>query len=629
MATRPLRMGRGYFLEFSQQKGTSMYRTHHLGELCKQHQGQEVTLAGWINAIRDQGAGIHFIDLRDRYGITQIMIDGAEDPEKEVFIKKVRPEFVLQVKGVVVARPEGLQNAHLTTGEIEVKAKELAVLSPADTPPFEVSQKRDRKTGEILLDETIPIELRMKYRYLDFRRIPILERLKIRHKLIASIHHFLDREGFLNVETPVLLRATPEGARDFLVPSRKYPGELYALPQSPQLMKQILMVGGIDKYYQVVKCFRDEDSRKDRQPEFTQLDMEMSYVSEENDVMSLIERLVQYFMKEVSGVEVSVPFPRLPYENAMDWYASDKPDLRYELRVSNFTALLAKHPVFETHLQEGGEARGFCLKNASAQFSNKDLKDLGALQGVERPVYFVKVVEGGKLQGGFAGKTSEEATSALLKQCEAKEGDLIVVVTGKGTSFFVALDKLRRHFGAKLNLYNPKEFHFSWVVDFPLVEWNEEKNRFDAVHHPFTAPRDPHAIETNNRDLLSKAKAKAYDLVLNGMEAGGGSIRIHSPQVQQQMFNLLNIPEVEAKARFGFFLEALRYGTPPHGGIALGIDRLVAILVGTENIIESIPFPKSFTARCYLTEAPTAVEQEQLDELGMMFKEKKSDKASS
>ena len=586
--------------------------------------GQTITLAGWVNAIRDQGAGIHFIDLRDRYGMTQIMIDGSKDPEKEAFVKKIHPEFVLQVKGSVSARPEGLKNPYLETGEIEVNAQEIVILSSAETPPFEVAQKRDRKTGQILLDESIPLELRMKYRYLDFRRHPILERLLLRHRLSSCLHTFFNREGFVHVETPILLRATPEGARDFLVPSRKFPGEFYALPQSPQLMKQILMVSNLDKYYQIVKCFRDEDSRKDRQPEFTQLDIEMSFVSEENDVISLIERLIPYVMKEIRGEEITVPFPRISYDEAMTSYASDKPDLRYGLKIKDVTDILKTHPVFEAHLKEN-LARGFCLKAASEKFSNKELKDLGILQGVDRPVYFVKVGAGGKLQGGFASKTSEPVQNQLLQIFGAQDGDLLVLITGKGASFMVALDKLRRHFGKHLALYDPKQFHYSWVLDFPLLEWNEETKRFDSVHHPFTSPRDPESILSSDREVLSQVKAKAYDLVLNGMELGGGSIRIHSPELQQKVFSLLNIHEVEAEARFGFFLEALRYGTPPHGGIALGIDRFVATLAGTENIIEVIPFPKSFTARCFLTEAPTPVEPEQLKELGLKVEEKKKE----
>jgi aspartyl-tRNA synthetase len=598
-----------------------MHRTHHLGELRKSHQGETVTVAGWVNAIRHQGAGIHFLDLRDRYGMTQIMVDGSQDETKEALVKTLRSEFVLKVTGEVLERPEGLKNPHIETGEIEIQAKEMKVLSPAEPLPFEVSQKRDRKTGEILWDEAIPIELRLKHRYLDFRRIPVLERLKLRSRLFFAIREFFTREGFLEVETPILLKATPEGARDFLVPSRKSPGEFYALPQSPQLLKQILMVGGVDKYYQLAKCFRDEDSRRDRQPEFTQLDLEMSYVSEEGDIISLVERLIQYLMKEIRGEEISIPFSRLSYEEAMASYASDKPDLRFALKVIEFTDLLKEHEVFRGLLKKGS-AKGFCLTQGASAFSNKDLKELSELQAVERPVYFAKVVKG-QLQGGFAGKTTPEQAQALLERSQAKEGDLIVVVTGESTSFEIALDKLRRHFGKVLKLYDHRVFHYSWVVDFPLFEWDEKEQRLNSMHHPFTSPQEEviEAILKGDEEALkANTKAKAYDLVLNGLELGGGSIRIHNPQLQEKVFSLLKIPEKEAKTRFGFFLEALQYGTPPHGGIALGMDRFVALLLGTENIIEAIPFPKSFNARCFLTEAPTPVDALQMEELGIILK---------
>lgn len=581
-----------------------MFRSHTCGELRTEHIGHEVTLAGWVHRRRDHGELI-FLDLRDRYGITQVVFDSITAMAHKV-AEESRSEYVLQIRGRVRARPAEAVNPHLGTGTIEVEALEAEVLNPSRTTPIYIAQEG----GE---DEMI----RLKYRYLDLRRERMQRNLILRHRVIKFMRDFLDEEGFLEIETPILIKSTPEGARDYLVPSRVHPGKFYALPQSPQQLKQLLMVAGYDRYFQVARCFRDEDLRADRQPEFTQLDMEMSFVDQE-DVIQLIERLfIELCRAVVPHKHVPTPFPRLTYAEALARYGSDKPDLRYGLELVNLSDVLGTTPfqVFQQALANGGEVKGLCIPGCGS-YSRKQIDELtefAKIGGARGLAWAIVPADGGEVRSSFGKNLGEGEMSSIVERMAAQPGDLLLIVADQPTVVAAALDRLRREFAQRLKLADPNTLNFSWVLDFPLVEWNEDEARWDAVHHPFTAPQDAdmHLMATDP----GKVRAKAYDLVLNGYEAGGGSIRIHRRDVQQQLFDLLGITPELAQAQFGHMLEAFEYGAPPHGGIAPGIDRIVMILADESTIREVMAFPKTQQAVDLMTAAPSLVDERQLKEL--------------
>jgi len=576
-------------------------RTHYCGAIGREHIGTRVVLEGWVNRRRDLG-GLIFLDLRDREGLVQVVIDPDSPAYGES--EKVRAEYVVRVSGEVRARPEDQVNPRLGSGAVEVFAEALEILAPAKTPPFALDAGW-RGEPEAAVNE----ELRLRYRYLDLRRKAMFERLRLRHRVEKAIWDFLDREGFLYVETPMLTRSTPEGARDFLVPSRLEPGSFYALPQSPQLFKQMLMVSGVDRYFQLARCFRDEDLRKDRQPEFTQLDLEMSFVDPE-DIYDLNERLLARVFEEALGVEIPRPFPRLPYREAMDRYGSDKPDVRFGLELEDVSRFFAESDfqVFRGVLEAGGVIKALVVPQSLSRKQITALEDEAKRHGAKGLAW--ARVEAGGASGGIARFVPQQLLGAL----EARPGSTLLFVADAWATAVTALGAVRSLLADMLEL--PREgWAFLWVVDFPLLEWDEEAGHWTYMHHPFTMPH-PDDLERLEADPAS-ARALAYDLVLNGVEIGGGSIRIHRPDIQQRVFTLLGISEAEARAKFGFFLEALAYGAPPHGGIAWGLDRLLALMSGAPSIREVIPFPKNKTGKDPLTGAPGPVEKAQLDELGI------------
>jgi aspartyl-tRNA synthetase len=584
-----------------------MYRTHTCGELRPEHAGQETVLAGWVHRRRDHGPLI-FIDLRDRYGVTQVVFDSAMAPEAHAIASQARPEYVLQVRGLVGTRPEEAINPDLETGAIEVRVVIAAVLNPAKTPPLYIS----KEGGE---DES----LRLKYRYLDLRRERMLRNMILRHRVVKFIRDFLDKEGFLEIETPILIKSTPEGARDYLVPSRLHPGEFYALPQSPQQLKQLLMVAGYDRYFQIARCFRDEDQRADRQPEFTQLDMELSFVERE-DVLNLIERLFIELVREVTPHKrMIIPFPRLTYAEAFERYGSDKPDLRYGLEFVDLGDLIAgsQFAVFRGALDAGGQVKGIRIPGAG-DYSRKQLDELAELakQAGARGLLWASL-QGGiapdQIRSSFGKQIASAELAAIVEQMSGETGDLLLIAADPPNVVAAALDKLRREFAARLSLADPDLLAWAWVLDFPLVEWNADEGRWDAVHHPFTAPLDED-LPLMDSDP-GKVRAKAYDLILNGYEAGGGSIRIHQRDVQQKLFDLLGISRATAESQFGHMLDAFEYGAPPHGGIAPGIDRIVMLLANESTIREVMAFPKTQQAVDLMTSAPSPVDERQLRDL--------------
>ena len=578
-----------------------MYRTHTCGALRNEHIGTKVTLSGWVQRSRDLG-GMTFIDLRDRYGITQLVFNMETDAELSEKARKLGREFVVQIEGLVIERSS--KNKNMTTGDIEIEVSILTVLNEAKTPPFTIEDETDG--GD---------ELRMQYRYLDLRRNPVQEKLRLRNKVSLETRKYLDSQDFMDVETPVLIKSTPEGARDFVVPSRMNPNEFYALPQSPQTFKQLLMVSGMDRYYQIVKCFRDEDLRADRQPEFTQIDCEMAFVEQE-DVLQTFEGLIQHLFREVRGVELGAQFPRMTYAEAMEKYGSDKPDIRFGMEFNDLT--------------EKAQGNGFVVFDSveavlainvegCASYSRKQLDAL--TNWVKRPqigargLVYVKYNEDGTSKSSVDKFYSEEERKVWLDQCGAKPGDLLLLLCGELDKTRKQLNELRLYLGTELGLRDPKVFKPLWVLDFPLLEWDEESERYHAMHHPFTSPKpeDFDLIDTEP----GKVRANAYDLAMNGVELGGGSIRIHDKALQSRMFDLLGFTKEEAEAQFGFLMNAFEYGAPPHGGLAFGLDRLVATMGGSESIRDYIAFPKNNSGRDTMIDAPSPLDSTQLKELGI------------
>ncbi|MGQ9557216.1 MAG: aspartate--tRNA ligase [Desulfurispora sp.] len=577
-------------------------RTHRCGELRLSHAGQEVVLMGWVARRRDHG-GLIFVDLRDISGIVQVVF--SPDMADAAFNKAetIRNEYVLAVRGRVVPRPEGTVNPQLPTGEVDVQASEVRILNPAKTPPFYIEDDID-------VDEN----LRLRYRYLDLRRPEMQKALLLRHRAAKAVRDFLDEHGFLEIETPMLTRSTPEGARDYLVPSRVNPGRFYALPQSPQLFKQILMVAGYDRYFQIVRCFRDEDLRADRQPEFTQIDMEMSFV-DVDDVIELTEQMIAHLCRETTGLEVVTPFPRLTYREAMERFGSDKPDLRFGLELVDISDIArgCDFKVFRAAVEAGGLVKGINARGC-ASFSRKEIDDLTAFAAIYKAkglAYLFITPEG--IKSPIAKFFSEDELAAITRRMGAEPGDLLLFVADAPPVVHAALGALRTHLAARLNLIPPDTFRFLWVVDFPLLEYDEEEKRYVAMHHPFTSPREEDLPLLESEP--GRVRARAYDLVLNGIEVGGGSIRIHRRDIQERMFAAIGLTPEEAREKFGFLLDAFEYGTPPHGGIAFGFDRLVMLLAGKKTIRDVIPFPKTQSATCLMTGAPGPATPGQLREL--------------
>ncbi|MGC9353327.1 MAG: aspartate--tRNA ligase [Mariniphaga sp.] len=580
-----------------------MYRTHTCGELRAEHIGQKVTLAGWVQRIRDLGA-MSFIDLRDRYGITQLVTDENTPAEVTEVLEKLGREFVIQATGTV--RERSSKNKNMVTGEIEIELSELKILSPSAVPPFTIQDDTDG--GD---------DLRMKYRYLDLRRSAVRKNLELRAQMAHAVRTYLTGNGFIETETPVLIKSTPEGARDFVVPSRMNPGEFYALPQSPQIFKQLLMVAGFDKYFQIVKCFRDEDLRADRQPEFTQIDCEMSFVEQE-DVLNTFEELTKYVFKEVLNVEVD-NFPRMPYSTAMEKYGSDKPDIRFEMLLHDITEL-AQGKGFG--IFDSAEYIGAICAKGCAEYSRKQIDEL--TDWVKRPqigakgLIYVKYNEDGSFKSSVDKFYSAEDLKTWAEQLGAEPGDLILVLSGEKAQTIDALGELRLEMGNRLGLRKKGTFKPLWVVDFPLLEWDEESKRFFAMHHPFTSPK-PEDIELLNTDP-GKVRANAYDLVINGVEIGGGSVRIFDSELQAKMFDILGFTPEQANAQFGFLMNAFKYGAPPHAGIAFGFDRLVSLFAGLDSIRDVIAFPKNNAGRDVMNDSPAPISKEQLDELYLQLK---------
>ncbi|MGF2096312.1 aspartate--tRNA ligase [Mammaliicoccus lentus] len=582
-------------------------RTTYCGSVTEEYIGQTVTLNGWVQKRRDLG-GLIFIDLRDREGVVQIVFNPDFSEEALKIADKVRSEYVIQVKGQVTKRDEKSVNDKIKTGKVEVQVSSIEILNESETPPFSITDVND-------IDENV----RLKYRYIDLRRESLAQTFKLRHQITRSVRNYLDEGDFFEVETPVLTKSTPEGARDYLVPSRVHDGEFYALPQSPQIFKQLLMIGGFDKYYQIVKCFRDEDLRADRQPEFTQIDIEMSFVDQE-DVMTMNEGLMKRIMKDVKGIDITTPFPRMTYAEAMERYGIDKPDTRFGMELINLSQLASQmeFKVFKGAVENGGEVKAIVVENGADDYSRKDIDQLQSFASIygAKGLAWVKVTDEG-LNGPISKFFNEPHTEELLKETEAKSGDLILFVADKKDVVAASLAQLRNKLGKERGLIDPNQYNFLWVTDWPLFEYDEDTNRYVAAHHPFTAPKKEHEdmLETDPTNV----EANAYDIVLNGFELGGGSIRIHKSDLQEKMFKALGFTDEEAQEQFGFLIEAFKYGAPPHGGIALGLDRLVMLLAGRTNLRDTIAFPKTASASCLLTDAPSKVSNSQLQELHLQL----------
>lgn len=586
-------------------------RTHHCNQLTAAHEGTEVVLMGWVDGRRDHG-GLIFVDLRDREGMTQIVFNPEVNQGVHQLGSHLRTEYCMGIRGRVRARPQGMANPKLKTGEIEVLVEEFEVFNKSSTPPFAIEDQID--TNE---------DVRLKYRYLDLRRRPLKNNLILRSRAAAAIRNYLNGHGFLDIETPFLTKSTPEGARDYLVPSRVHHGHFYALPQSPQLFKQLLMVAGFERYYQIVRCFRDEDLRADRQPEFTQVDIELSFVNREQ-ILTLMEGMVAHLWQEMLGITLTLPFRRIPYDECLDRYGLDAPDLRFGLELRNVSELFreTQFKVFNQVVQEGGIIQALNVKG-TATFSRSEIDDLTKFVGIygAKGLAYIKIMEG-EWQSPIT-KFFSDSEKAKLKEIMGLEvGDIVFFGAGKKKIVHDSMGQLRKRLGQQLGLCKPGDYQFTWVIDFPLFDYDEEQKRLVAVHHPFTSPK-PEDLPLLAKEPL-RAKANAYDLVLNGSEIGGGSIRIHSEQLQEQVFGLLKINKQEAREKFGFLLDALQFGAPPHGGIAFGLDRLMMILTGSESLRDVIAFPKTQKATDPMTEAPSSVDPQQLLELGIQVRANQS-----
>ncbi|MEK5332087.1 MULTISPECIES: aspartate--tRNA ligase [unclassified Lysinibacillus] len=582
-------------------------RTHASNELSETLQGEHVVLKGWVQRRRDLG-GLIFIDLRDRTGITQVVFS-PDVAEAHALADKVRSEYVIEIEGKVILRSEDQINPNMPNGKIEVEATSLIVINTAKTTPFQIEDRTD-----------VSEDLRLKYRYLDLRRPAMFDTFKMRSDVTRTIRNFLQNEGFLEVETPILTKSTPEGARDYLVPSRVHEGEFYALPQSPQLFKQLLMVAGFEKYFQIARCFRDEDLRADRQPEFTQVDIETSFLTQE-EVLEMNERLIQAVMKDVKGIDIPAPFQRMKYQEAMDRYGSDKPDVRFGLELVALNEVFdgCDFKVFADTVAQGKQVKSINIKGAADKYSRKDMDELTKFVGIygAKGLAWLKVTEEG-LNGPIAKFFDEALAAALIERMGAEIGDILVFVADKADVVAASLGALRTKLGQDLGLIDESQFAFLWITDWPLFEYSEEDGRFKAAHHPFTRPfdEDIELMDTNP----AAVRAQAYDIVLNGYELGGGSLRIYERDLQEKMFKLLGFSDEEAQAQFGFLLEAFEYGVPPHAGLAFGLDRFVMLLAGRNNLRDTIAFPKTASASCLLTDAPSEVSPDQLSELSLAIK---------
>ncbi|HHC9848848.1 TPA: aspartate--tRNA ligase [Staphylococcus aureus] len=584
-------------------------RTTYCGLVTEAFLGQEITLKGWVNNRRDLG-GLIFVDLRDREGIVQVVFNPAFSEEALKIAETVRSEYVVEVQGTVTKRDPETVNPKIKTGQVEVQVTNIKVINKSETPPFSINEEN------VNVDENI----RLKYRYLDLRRQELAQTFKMRHQITRSIRQYLDDEGFFDIETPVLTKSTPEGARDYLVPSRVHDGEFYALPQSPQLFKQLLMISGFDKYYQIVKCFRDEDLRADRQPEFTQVDIEMSFVDQE-DVMQMGEEMLKKVVKEVKGVEINGAFPRMTYKEAMRRYGSDKPDTRFEMELIDVSQLGRDmdFKVFKDTVENDGEIKAIVAKGAAEQYTRKDMDALTEFVNIygAKGLAWVKVVEDG-LTGPIGRFFETENVETLLTLTGAEAGDLVMFVADKPNVVAQSLGALRVKLAKELGLIDETKLNFLWVTDWPLLEYDEDAKRYVAAHHPFTSPKEADIAKLGTAP--EEAEANAYDIVLNGYELGGGSIRIHDGELQEKMFEVLGFTKEQAQEQFGFLLDTFKYGAPPHGGIALGLDRLVMLLTNRTNLRDTIAFPKTASATCLLTNAPGEVSDKQLEELSLRIR---------
>ncbi|VTS28839.1 Aspartyl-tRNA synthetase [Staphylococcus hyicus] len=584
-------------------------RTTYCGLVTEAFLGQEITLKGWVNNRRDLG-GLIFVDLRDREGIVQVVFNPAFSEEALKIAETVRSEYVVEVQGTVTKRDPETVNPKIKTGQVEVQVTNIKVINKSETPPFSINEEN------VNVDENI----RLKYRYLDLRRQELAQTFKMRHQITRSIRQYLDDERFFDIETPVLTKSTPEGARDYLVPSRVHDGEFYALPQSPQLFKQLLMISGFDKYYQIVKCFRDEDLRADRQPEFTQVDIEMSFVDQE-DVMQMGEEMLKKVVKEVKGVEINGAFPRMTYKEAMRRYGSDKPDTRFEMELIDVSQLGRDmdFKVFKDTVENDGEIKAIVAKGAAEQYTRKDMDALTEFVNIygAKGLAWVKVVEDG-LTGPIGRFFETENVETLLTLTGAEAGDLVMFVADKPNVVAQSLGALRVKLAKELGLIDETKLNFLWVTDWPLLEYDEDAKRYVAAHHPFTSPKEADIAKLGTAP--EEAEANAYDIVLNGYELGGGSIRIHDGELQEKMFEVLGFTKEQAQEQFGFLLDAFKYGAPPHGGIALGLDRLVMLLTNRTNLRDTIAFPKTASATCLLTNAPGEVSDKQLEELSLRIR---------
>ncbi|MCG1029954.1 aspartate--tRNA ligase [Virgibacillus halodenitrificans] len=580
------------------------------GQLGNKDVDYSVLLKGWVQKRRDLG-GLIFIDLRDRSGVVQVVFNPDHSEEALKIAEAIRSEYVVEVIGNVVKRDESTVNKLMDTGEIEVIAKEIKILNKSKTPPFPIQDDID-----------VAEDIRLKYRYMDMRRSGLQETFKLRHQTTQTVRNFLNENGFLEMETPMLTKSTPEGARDYLVPSRVHPGEFYALPQSPQLFKQLIMMGGFEKYYQIARCFRDEDLRADRQPEFTQIDIETSFMSSD-DIMDMTEKMMEQVMKEVKNIDITLPLPRMPYDEAMSRYGSDKPDTRFGMELIHVTEVLrdSSFKVFHQAIEAGGIVSLLNVKGEATNFSRKDIDKLTEYVKVygAKGLAWLKV-EGDELKGPIAKFLTEKEIQGLKDTASAEDGDLLLFGSDKTSIVYDSLGALRLKLGKELELIDQNKFNFLWVTDWPLLEYDEDAQRYFAAHHPFTSP-----VEEDIEKLSIEpgtVRANAYDLVLNGYELGGGSIRIYKKELQDQMFNVLGFSEEEAQAQFGFLLEALEYGAPPHGGVALGLDRIIMLLAGRTNLRDTILFPKTASATDLLTDAPSTVSNDQLGELSIQVQKK-------